>query len=349
MWARLSMVLVLVVLVSACTASDTTTSSTVTEPLTTTTVMSTLAPLTTTSSTSTTTATTAPSTTTGTASTTPAPPMLEVNDPTNGAVVYTQVYTFRGVTDPGCSVSVGDRYYADVDADGTWSLDLKLRVGGNTTTITASDPTGMTTRTQVAVDYLPDLTLRPDGLGPFDFGDPVDEVADGLIAILGPPTDDETVLTEEWEVYGFATDGYWRGMSWQELQLFVVFSDSRDYLEDGTQIHGHTSDGGFIPYGDRPSTAPHFNGWMHRAGGTVLTTNQGIGPGSTVDDLRAAFGDNLVLPDEPDACTDYWNWHVRDPRYPFEHWRTFRGGLNGDPANPSTIVTGISAGTQASC
>lgn len=88
----------------------------------------------------------------------------------------------------------------------------------------ASNPTGMTARTQVAVDYVPDLTLRSDGLGPFDFGDPVDEVADGLIAILGPPTDDETVLTEEWEVYGFATDGYWRGMSWQELQLLVVFT-----------------------------------------------------------------------------------------------------------------------------
>jgi len=210
------------------------------------------------------------------------------------------------------------------------------------TTTSKSPATTTTTAAPTTTTVVPNLTLRPDGLGPFDFGDPFDEVADGLIAILGPPTDDETALTEEWEVYGFATDGYWRGMSWQELQLFVVFSDSRDYLEDGTHIHGHTSDGEFIPYGDRPSTAPHFNVWMHRAGGTVLTTNQGIGPGSTVDDLRAAFGDNLVLPENPNPCgRDHWEWRTRD--------YLFFGDLSGDPADPSTIVTGLRAGAQASC
>jgi hypothetical protein len=82
--------------------------------------------------------------------------MLEVTDPEDGAVVATPVYTFRGVTDPGCTVSVGDRYHADVDSEGNWSLDLKLRQGDNATTFVATDATGNTTKTRLTVNHKPE-------------------------------------------------------------------------------------------------------------------------------------------------------------------------------------------------
>jgi hypothetical protein len=61
------------------------------------------------------------------------------------------VYTFRGITEPGCTVEVGGRYFADVDADGDWTLELLLRPGGNATTFTATDEAGLMSNAQVKV------------------------------------------------------------------------------------------------------------------------------------------------------------------------------------------------------
>jgi hypothetical protein len=109
--------------------------------------------------------TTPTSTTTTTTTTTTVvaiPPTLEVTDPGDGAVVTATLYTFRGRTDPGCSVDVGGKYFADVDADGNWSIDLKLRPGGNATTFTATNASGLTSTSQIRLGSYPIVTIPDD-------------------------------------------------------------------------------------------------------------------------------------------------------------------------------------------
>ena len=78
---------------------------------------------------------------------------------------------FRGVTDPGNSVTVGGRYMAMVQDDGTWTLSLQLGPGRNSTTFVATDPdTGLETEAAIRVYYIdpPQLegkTLRVYWLG----------------------------------------------------------------------------------------------------------------------------------------------------------------------------------------
>ena len=60
------------------------------------------------------------------------------------------------MTDPGCTVEVGGRYFATVDAEGYWALDLVLRPGDNSTTFAATDPeTGSRTIQAIRVRYEP--------------------------------------------------------------------------------------------------------------------------------------------------------------------------------------------------
>ena len=281
MQVRPLIIVAVMVLVGGCSDAETATSSTVTEPLTTTTVVSTLALTTTTlPTTATSTPTTAvPTTTSSTTTTTlPVSPSLEVTDPEYGAIISTLVYTFRGVTDPGCLVSVGDRYYADVDADGTWTLDLKLRVGGNTTTITASDPTGMTTKAQIAVDYVPDLTLRPDGLGPFDFGDRTATVMVPLQDVLGPPSPGE-----EYPYF----DHPLRHVYWEDVGLAVVFSDYGFFRDDG---HEH-----LVGWRIQSPSIGLLAGGDDGGASTTLRTAKGIGIGSTLAELQSAYPERVVL------------------------------------------------------
>ena len=153
--------------------------------------------------------TTTLSTSTTTTTVTHEPPWLEVTDPQPSAVVTTAVYAFQGFTDPGCTVDVGGKYFADVDADGAWTLDLVLRPGGNATTITAADKNGVKTAVQVKVTYAP-IVLRSDGLGIVDLGDSIDEALTALNGVLGLPTqtieDSEAMLEPSRGQYGFGPD-----------------------------------------------------------------------------------------------------------------------------------------------
>ena len=46
---------------------------------------------------------------------------------------------------------MGGRYFAEVDEEGNWSLELMLRSGWNSTTFTATDDYGLTSVRQVRV------------------------------------------------------------------------------------------------------------------------------------------------------------------------------------------------------
>jgi hypothetical protein len=138
---------------TAASSSSTTLASTTTTPATTTTAP---AAATTTTVADSTTTTVADSTTTSITTTTtlPPPPKLEIVDPHSDAYVVGATYSFQGVTDPGCTIDVGGKYYADVEQDGTWSLTLGLRPGANSTTITATDSHGTTTAVRIRVTRL---------------------------------------------------------------------------------------------------------------------------------------------------------------------------------------------------
>lgn len=151
-------------------------------------------------------------------------------------MVTTAVYTFQGITDPGCTVDVGGKYLADVDPDGNWTLDLVLRPGGNTTTITATDEDGAKTAVQVSLTYAP-FVIRSDGLGIVSFGDPVEDVVAILTDLLGPASYDQLyeapfdVPVEGWhrgdsgpDACHYATTGYIcfdyiRFMAWEAAGL----------------------------------------------------------------------------------------------------------------------------------
>lgn len=214
--------------------------------------------------------TTVPATTT---TLSPEPPQLAVIVPTDGDTVSTRLYRFAGITDPGCSVAVADKYFADVTPDGSWTLDLLLNPGTNRTTITATDPgTGLTTDQSVQVSYDPPLTLRPDGLGALDFGTPVDETVAYLFDILGPPDADELDTTRH------GPGDYERTLSWTSAGIEVVISDDGGHSPGGAPLDGLLD-------------PPGLTGWTFTATahGPWLETEEGIGVGSSAQAACAAY------------------------------------------------------------
>lgn len=82
------------------------------------------------------------------------PPTLRVTSPDDGATVNDRVVAFKGVTEPGASVTSGP-YSADVADDGTWSLQLVLAPGANGASFTAKDRAGNEESVRLTVTYEP--------------------------------------------------------------------------------------------------------------------------------------------------------------------------------------------------
>ena len=127
----------------------------------------------------------------------PEPPHLEVLDPVYDATVTTARYTFSGVTDPGCTVTVGGRYEGTVEEDGSWILEVKPEPGRNSTTFIASDrETGLETSEAIRVDYAEAVELLADGLGAVSFGQDETTTLAILTGLFGPPAT-ETLCADE--------------------------------------------------------------------------------------------------------------------------------------------------------
>lgn len=77
------------------------------------------------------------------------PPVLVVTSPADDAVVSTRTLRFEGRTEPGAVVTAWDRWIAEIDADGNWSIVLVLEPGGNAARIQATDASGNTTEVTV--------------------------------------------------------------------------------------------------------------------------------------------------------------------------------------------------------
>lgn len=127
-----------------------------------------------------------------------------------------------------------------------------------TTTVPAPSTTAATTTTTPAAT----IVLRPDGLDLVDFGDPKDPVISVLSTVLG--TIDETGVGCELGGPGTTT------ARWEELRV--------EFAPDGT----------LRAYNLRPppGTSPVLD----------LRTEAGIGLGSTVAELQAAYGPRLAIP-----------------------------------------------------
>ena len=225
-------------------------------------------------------------------------------------------YEFRGRTDPGCTVDVGGQYFADVAFDGSWTLELLLSPGTNTTTVTARDPeTQLTTSRAVQVSYDPPLTLRPDGLGELDFAAPEDEAVAYLLDILGPPSADET------RSFDGRKPSYERVMSWTLAGLEVIVSD----------------DGGWAPGGSSLWLQPTgLTGWrvVATGHGPRFETQEGIGLGTSALAACTAYAadcdsDSLGV----EFSGEYWDWSVPNLALSFD----------GPGTEPSAVVVQLAS------
>lgn len=165
-----------------------------------------------------------------------------------------------------------------------------------------------------------ELVLRSDGLGVVAFGEPLETALPALTTAVGSqPTADSTTTGVMPQGFGgtavrFVSFG----------RLTVIFSDGGYYRDDGVM---------------------YFAGWsLGGPGQANWATPQGITIGSTVDDLRTAFGDQLRLPPAPDECAGgAWTFGVGPTALGFE------GELSGPPTETLSSVTRIAAGAQSSC
>ena len=158
----------------------------------------------------------------------------------------------------------------------------------STTTTTTTSPPPTTTSTTTSTT-LPPTTAVPDpaisalvlsgaGIGATPFGTPPDEVIDYVTSFLGPPTRD-TDWIDPLSI-GVCPGTEVRIVSWEALEL--SFGDQSAF----------------------GSGARHFTSYSYGVDGQVgvgpegLLTTNGIGLGSSVADLRNAYPDVTLFPED---------------------------------------------------
>ncbi|MFQ5948231.1 MAG: hypothetical protein ACE5KX_05175 [Acidimicrobiia bacterium] len=143
-----------------------------------------------------------------------------------------------------------------------------------TTSSTSSTSTTSTTTTTTTAPS-PTLLLEPDGLGVVDFGaDPATTIA-AVTAALGIDPDVDTGLIHFFEnPYGTCPMPQVRGVEWGKLVLLFTNRNGPEEFADWS----------YADRFDKPGAGPHD-----------LTTAEGIGLGSTVAELEAAYGASLEI------------------------------------------------------
>lgn len=150
-----------------------------------------------------------------------------------------------------------------------------------TTTITeaATTTTTLPTTTTTA-DPAARLTLRPDGIGPLDFGVEAEAAVVVVRTLLGPP-DSDTGWVDQASTYGNCLGTQVRFVRWRSLELFLTDGPS-DWAGAGVR---------------------HLASWAHSAAVgeplLMLRTAEGVGVGTPVGDLRATYGETLEVGEDP--------------------------------------------------
>jgi hypothetical protein len=83
------------------------------------------------------------------------PPDLVILSPEDGAVVGNSVARLSGTTEPGARVQAWDRWSAEVDPGGSWTLTLVLDPGTNIARVSATDAAGNTSTAEIVIEYRP--------------------------------------------------------------------------------------------------------------------------------------------------------------------------------------------------
>lgn len=149
------------------------------------------------------------------------------------------------------------------DDDGLTRAEPTPTTAPATTGTTASGPTTSAPLATTA-PAAGDVVLAPDGLGVAAFGDEAEAVLAGLAAVLGPPGDDRPL--------GSCPSG--------EADRLVQFAEL-GVLFDG---------GRFVAWDVGPASGAL----------PPLATAEGVGVGSSIAQLRAAYGERLRLdPEDP--------------------------------------------------
>ena len=118
------------------------------------------------------------------------------------------------------------------------------------------------------------VKLSRDGLGVASFGDDAEDALARLREAMGKPNTLSKWLPMERSLWGACPGSEVRGAKWGDL--LVLFSD-RSELSDERHVSGW------------------FLGGASVYGRTTLRTPEGIGLGSTVAELRTAYGDRLSM------------------------------------------------------
>ncbi len=145
------------------------------------------------------------------------------------------------------------------------------------TTVAVSTTTPESTTTTTAPEV---LELRVDGLRNSTFGDPESKAETDLVELLGPP-DEDTGWVDQSENYGTCLGTEVRFVRWGALQVFFT---------DG-------------PSDWAPAGVKHLASWTESIffdeSGGIGMTPEGIGVGSTVDDVIGAYGSSARIEDDP--------------------------------------------------
>jgi peptidoglycan hydrolase-like protein with peptidoglycan-binding domain len=166
--------------------------------------------------------------------------------------------------------------------------------------------------------------LRPDGLGPVDFGAPADEAFAELTDLIGVPDRVESITP--------LADGCVEGASWLDCVRGLRVVESGQLA--AWDVHGLEVALVDAVFGTWPleKTSLQFGDWHATAtpGGTRLFTEEGVYPGMTVGELRAAvpsveFTSNEGLLDSyrvtPGTNGGYWGRLDWDPATPTLDWQ----------------------------
>ena len=138
------------------------------------------------------------------------------------------------------------------------------------------------------------LELTDEGLGDVLVGFPPDVVISDISALFGSPDLDSDWLLAEPNTYGSCPGQFMRAVGWGSLVTIFV-NDSAD------------------PLGERFFTYTYGYDYEENQGGVDprglgLTTERGIGIGSTVDELQAAYNDAVTV--AGDSALDLWSFEI---------------------------------------
>jgi len=173
---------------------------------------------------------------------------------------------------------------------------------------TATDPT-------TTIDPAPLVTveLNESGLGDVLFGLDPDTVVADLTARFGAPDQDSDWIPSVPNIFGTCPGESMRAIGWGSLVTIFV--------DEGRSDLG----GWFYTYTYGYDYSENIGGVDPRR--LELRTGDGIGLGSTVDDLRSIWGDNVAI--EGDIDLDIWTFTAPE--------EGFKGLLSGPDA--SAVVT----------